>query len=189
LKDGFDSRRERQNFVISIAYEKIPQLFPHRIVRFFTSFPNSSPAPPRRSANASGVASPCFPDVRRREGPPHHDEFAHPVWRAPDYGRHAVRENRGQGRQLARWIAQHCALSAMFLCPDAASASCSLRPSRHPASTIRRRISTSRQEHQVGRFLGIPKKRLARRANLRAHGQATSEVQNLARAHGYGKVR
>jgi hypothetical protein len=33
-----------------------------------------------------------------------------------------------------------------------------------PASTFWRRISTPRQEHQVGRFLGIPEKRLARRA-------------------------
>ena len=34
----------------------------------------------------------------------------------------------------------------------------------HPASTFWRRISTPRQEHQVGRFLGIPEERLARRA-------------------------
>ena len=34
----------------------------------------------------------------------------------------------------------------------------------HPASTFSHRISTLRQEHQVGRFLGIPEKRLARRA-------------------------
>ena len=34
----------------------------------------------------------------------------------------------------------------------------------HPASTFWRRISTPRQEHQVGRFLGISEERLARRA-------------------------
>jgi hypothetical protein len=34
----------------------------------------------------------------------------------------------------------------------------------HPASTFWRRISTPRQEHQVGRFLGISEERLARHA-------------------------
>ena len=34
----------------------------------------------------------------------------------------------------------------------------------HPASTFWCRISTPRQEHQVGRFLGISEERLARRA-------------------------
>ena len=34
----------------------------------------------------------------------------------------------------------------------------------HPASTFWRRISTPRQEHQVGRFLGIFEERLTRRA-------------------------
>src|SRR5271167_2605732 len=59
----------------------------------------------------------------------------------------------------------------------------------HPASTFWRRISTARQEHQVGRFLGIPEKRLARRAYLRTHGKATSKIRDLDRAHGYRKVR
>src|SRR5271155_3523142 len=59
----------------------------------------------------------------------------------------------------------------------------------HPASTFWRPISTPRQEHQVDCFLGIFEERLARRANLRAHGQATTKVQDLARAHGYWKVR
>jgi hypothetical protein len=36
-----------------------------------------------------------------------------------------------------------------------------------------RRISTPRQEHQVGRFLGIHEKRFARRAHLRTHSKAT----------------
>ena len=58
----------------------------------------------------------------------------------------------------------------------------------HPASTFWRRISTPRQEHQVGRFLGIPEKRLARRAYLRTHGQATSKIRDLDRAHGHRKV-
>ena len=54
---------------------------------------------------------------------------------------------------------------------------------------IQRRISTSRQEHQVGRFLGIPEKRLARRAYLRPHGKATSKIRDLNRAFGHRKVR
>ncbi len=41
----------------------------------------------------------------------------------------------------------------------------------------------------MGRFLGIPEKRLARRAYLRTHGQATSKIRDLDRAHGYRKVR
>src|SRR5208282_4194066 len=59
----------------------------------------------------------------------------------------------------------------------------------HPASTFWRRISTPRQDHEVGRFLGIPEKRLARRAYLRTHGKATSKIRDLDRAHGYRKVR
>ena len=51
-----------------------------------------------------------------------------------------------------------------------------------------RRISTPRQEHQVGRFLGIPEKRLARRAYLRTHGKATSKINELACADGHRKV-
>ena len=58
-----------------------------------------------------------------------------------------------------------------------------------PASTFWRRISTPRQEHQVGRFLGIPEKRLARRAYLRTHGKATSKIRDLDRADAYRKVR
>ena|SRR5436190_9592586 len=58
----------------------------------------------------------------------------------------------------------------------------------HPASTFWRRISTPRQEHQVGRFLGIPEKRLARRAYLRAHGKATSKINELGCADGHRKV-
>src|SRR5271154_5778978 len=58
----------------------------------------------------------------------------------------------------------------------------------HPASTFWLRISTSRQEHQVGRFLGIPEKRLARRAYLRTHGKATSKINELACADGHRKV-
>ncbi len=34
----------------------------------------------------------------------------------------------------------------------------------HPASKFWRRISTPRQEHQVGRFLGLSEERLSRRA-------------------------
>ena len=45
------------------------------------------------------------------------------------------------------------------------------------------------QEHQVGRFLGVFQERLARHAHLRTHGQATRQVEDLARARGYGKVR
>jgi hypothetical protein len=45
-----------------------------------------------------------------------------------------------------------------------------------------------RQEHQVGRFLSIPEKRLARRAHLRTHGKATSKIRDLDRAHGHWKV-
>ena len=47
----------------------------------------------------------------------------------------------------------------------------------------------ARQEHQVGRFLGILEKRLARRAYQRTHGQATSKIRDLDRARGYRKVR
>ena len=51
------------------------------------------------------------------------------------------------------------------------------------------RISPPRQEHQVGRFLGIFEKRLARRAYLRTHGQTTRKIRDLDCARGYGKVR
>ena len=47
---------------------------------------------------------------------------------------------------------------------------------------------TPRQEHQVGRFLGVFEERLARGANLCAHGQTTSKINDLARADGYGTV-
>ncbi len=60
--------------------------------------------------------------------------------------------------------------------------------STHPASTFWRRISTPRQEHQIGRFLGIPEKRLARRAYLRTHGKTTSKIRDLDRADGHRKV-
>ena len=46
-----------------------------------------------------------------------------------------------------------------------------------------------RQEHQVGRFLSLFEERLARRAYPRTHGQATSQIRDLDRAHGYRKVR
>src|SRR5690242_1862547 len=57
------------------------------------------------------------------------------------------------------------------------------------ASPFWRCISTPRQEHQVGRFLGIPEKRLARRANSRTHGKATSKINELACADVHRKVR
>ena len=57
-----------------------------------------------------------------------------------------------------------------------------------PASTLWRCISAPRQEHQVGRFLGIPEKRLARRAYQRTHGKATSKINELACADGHRKV-
>ena len=63
------------------------------------------------------------------------------------------------------------------------------RRSRHPASTFWRRISTSRQVHQVGRFFGVSEEFLARRAHLRTHGQTARQVEDLARARGYRKVR
>src|SRR5271154_6697806 len=50
-------------------------------------------------------------------------------------------------------------------------------------------ISAPRQEHQVGRFLGVFEERLARRAHLRTHRQTATKVEHLARARGYGKVR
>ena len=50
------------------------------------------------------------------------------------------------------------------------------------------RISTPRQEHQVDCFLSVFEERLARRANLRTHGKGTSKINELAGAHGYGKV-
>ena len=59
--------------------------------------------------------------------------------------------------------------------------------STHPASTFWRRISTPRQEHQISRFLSIFEERLARRAYPRTHGQATSKIRDLDRAHGYRK--
>ena len=49
--------------------------------------------------------------------------------------------------------------------------------------------SPPRQKHQVGRFLRVPEKRLARHAHLRTHGQTTDKVNDLARTRGYGKVR
>ena len=58
-----------------------------------------------------------------------------------------------------------------------------------PGTAARPVASPPRQKHQVGRFLGIPEKRLARRAHLRTHGQTTDKVDDLARARGYGKVR
>src|ERR1700752_4962007 len=45
-----------------------------------------------------------------------------------------------------------------------------------------------RQEYQVGRFFGISKKGLARRAHLRTDGQTAGEVRDLASAHGCRKV-
>ena len=50
-------------------------------------------------------------------------------------------------------------------------------------------VPAPRQEHQVGRFLSIFEERLARRAYLRTHGQATSKIRDLDRAHGYRKIR
>jgi hypothetical protein len=46
-----------------------------------------------------------------------------------------------------------------------------------------------RQEHQVGRLLGVFEERLAWGAHLRTHRQAAAKVEHLARAGGYGKVR
>ncbi len=46
----------------------------------------------------------------------------------------------------------------------------------------------ARQEHQVGRFLGIPEKRLTRRAYQRTHGKATSKINELSCADGHRKV-
>src|SRR5208282_4338381 len=60
---------------------------------------------------------------------------------------------------------------------------------RHPASTFWLRISTPRQEHQVGRFLCVFEQRLARRARLRAHRQTPDKVEGLPRPRSYGKVR
>ena len=53
-----------------------------------------------------------------------------------------------------------------------------------PAASLPRQ-----KDHQVSRFLGIPEKRLARRAHLRAHRQTLGKVDDLARTRGYGKVR
>src|SRR5579871_2189763 len=63
-----------------------------------------------------------------------------------------------------------------------------VRRPRYPASTFWRRLSTPRQQQQVGRFLGILEKRLARRAYLRTHGKATSKINKLACADGHRKV-
>ena len=48
---------------------------------------------------------------------------------------------------------------------------------------------TPRQKHQVGRFLGVIKEHLARRAHLCTHRQTADNVEDLARAHGGWKVR
>ena len=56
-------------------------------------------------------------------------------------------------------------------------------------SAARPVASRPRQKHQVGRFLGVCEERLARRSHLRAHRQTAGKVDDLARAHGYGKVR
>ena len=40
-----------------------------------------------------------------------------------------------------------------------------------PGTAARPVASPLRQKHQVGRFLCVPEKRLARRAHLRTHGQ------------------
>jgi hypothetical protein len=45
-----------------------------------------------------------------------------------------------------------------------------------------------RQEHQVGRFLGLLEERLARRAYQRAHCKTTSKIRDLDRAFGHRKV-
>jgi hypothetical protein len=60
-----------------------------------------------------------------------------------------------------------------------------LAPTFSPSAST----SAPRQEHQVGRFLGVFEERPARRADPRTHGQATSKIHDLARAGGYGKVR
>jgi hypothetical protein len=59
----------------------------------------------------------------------------------------------------------------------------------HPASGFWRRISTPRQEHQVGRCLSVFEERLARRAHLGTHRQTSDKVEGLARPRSYGKVR
>src|SRR6202012_475397 len=41
----------------------------------------------------------------------------------------------------------------------------------------------------VGRVISIFEERLAGRTNPRTHGQATSKIRHLDRAHGYRKVR
>jgi len=51
-----------------------------------------------------------------------------------------------------------------------------------------RLVSRGRRTTQVGRFIDVPEKRLARRAHLRAHRQTLGKVDHLARARGYGKV-
>ena len=58
-----------------------------------------------------------------------------------------------------------------------------------PGTSARPVASPPRQkDHQISRFLGIPEKRLARRAHLRAHRQTLGKVDDLARTRGYGKV-
>ena len=58
-----------------------------------------------------------------------------------------------------------------------------------PSTGSWRRMSMPRQEHQVGRVLGVFEERLARRAHLRTHRQTAAKVEHLARASGYRKVR
>jgi len=58
-----------------------------------------------------------------------------------------------------------------------------------PGTAARSVVSFPRQKHQVGRFLCVPEKRLARRAHFRTHGQTIDKVNDLARPRGYRKVR
>jgi hypothetical protein len=45
-----------------------------------------------------------------------------------------------------------------------------------------------RLEHKVGRFLSIFEERLARRANQRTHGKATTKIRDLNGAFGHRKI-
>ena len=69
---------------------------------------------------------------------------------------------------------------------------CMHRSTRDPGIKARceyfGRCPEPRQEHQVGRFLGISQKRLTRHAHLRAHGQTAGKVGDLARARGDRKI-
>ena len=112
-----------------------------------------------------------------------------------DVGLRLARDDR-PARRACRYSAKNVALILRRTNVLALSACCprtrksAPNHTDFPGGAARPVVSLPRQKHQqVSRFLGIREKRLARRAHLCTHGQATGKVNGLARPRGYRKVR